>query len=327
MVTVPGAGSTVVTFSINNSAGGNYATDFANAIATATSVVTLPSESGVAGGVNELIDASATGSAVLTTGNQYTLIETFAPYLLQLNASNETVLGGSDLTVQELSNVGGEKVSFISGSNVFEGALAGVGGDTISGGTGSDTILTGGGPTTVFGGTASSITLSDSTVGHGDVVVLQTGSSTVTAGGLSDTVFASATGSIIGGSGNLYLTTDGGTVSVTGGSGSFFSFLSAGTDLTVTSGFGSEYIQTGAGSETINAGTGSAAFEIASVSGGGPITINDFGASDFVNFAGLSTTAESNLGSTVTASSITVTLGNGTTVDFVGITSLSGHEY
>jgi hypothetical protein len=327
MVTVPGAGSTTVTFSISNSAGGNYAADFANAVATATSISTLPTESDSVGGVNEyLSNSGGVTTTVLTIGNQYTLIESFSPFLLQLNASNETVVAGGAVTVQELSNVGGEKVSFIGGNNIFEGVLDGAGGDTISGGSGDDTIITGGGPTTVFGGTASTITLRDNIAGHGDVVVLQNGSSTVNADGLSDTVFASASGSIIASSGNLYLTTDGGTVSVTGGSGNFFAFLSAGTDLTVTSGSGFEYFQTGTGSETINAGTGGANFEIASVAGG-DITINDFGASDYVNFGGLSVSNESTLSSTPGANSITVTLTNGTTVDFVGVTSLSGHYY
>jgi hypothetical protein len=323
MGTVPGAGSTVVTFTISNAAGGNYATDFANAVANITTVSTLPTESTVAGALNELISTSVTGSTVLTTGNQYTLVETFQPYLLQLNASNETVAAGGSVTVQELGTVGGEKVSFISGNNTFEGSSTGVGGDTISGGQGLDTIDTGAGPTTVFGGADSTIKLGD-TIG-GDVVVLQNGSSTVTASntaGITDTVFASASGSIIGGAGNILLTTDGGTVSVTGGSGAFTGFLTAGTDLTFTSGSGSAFFSTGAGNETITAGAGSADFEIASVTGGGAITINDFGASDFVNFDNQSIT-----GSSTTATSITVTLTDGSTVDFLGVTSLSGHVY
>jgi hypothetical protein len=320
MVTVPGAGHTVITFSISNSAGNNYAVDFANAVEGVTKIQTLPTEVSVPGGLNEFLSASNSISTVLSVGGQYTLVETFAPSVIDLDASNETVAAGGSVSVVEEGSVGGEKVSFISGNNTFTGSTASAGGDTISGGSGIDLISTGGGQSVVYGGAESTIYLND-TVAAGDVAVLQNGTSTVYANGVSDTVFASATGSIIGGSGALYLTTDGGTVSVTGGSGSFIGFLSAGTDVTMTSGSGSEFFQTGGGSETVNAGAGTAYFEIASVSGA-DITINNFGASDYVNFDNQSITE-----STTTASSITVTLTDGSTVDFVGITSLSGHTY
>jgi hypothetical protein len=369
MATIPGAGSTVVTFSIAGSlsAVSNYLTDFANLAYGVTKVQTLPSEVSVAGGLNEFISASGTVDTSLTTGNQLTYIASLNSSTITLAASNETVAAAGAVTVVEDGTVGGERVIFISGNNLFEGSSTGVGGDTLSGGTGYDTIDTGGGPTTVFGGTNTTIKLSDNVAGSGDLVVIENGSSTVTADGLSDTVFASASGSIIGGTGSLLLTTDGGTVSVTGGTGSFTGFLTAGTDLTfsnatsdplgdivagggnetldgagaaggftffadtvtgsdvndsVTGGSGYDFFSTGVGTEDYTAGTGGAEFYINDV--GGTITINDFGAGDSVNFAGedLSSSA-----TTTVDGSTTVTLTNGTTVDFVGVTSLSGHIY
>jgi hypothetical protein len=384
-VTIPGAkGSTAITFTVSGSATGNYANDFASAIATQTTIGTLPDESTVAGAAFEYTDSN-TFTTVLTTGSQYFYIADSASTLITLAASNETLLIGSLTSVIEEGAVGGERVVFTSGDNLFTGSKTGVGGDTITGGSGNDTIYTGAGPTTVFSGTGDTtiylqdtgITDGDSTVvGGGDIAVLQSGDGTVYAAGVSDTVFASAMGTVIGEGGKLLIGTSAATLTVVGGLGQVTGALSAGTDITfsspdsassavftagagnetldgsgaaggfsffadtdtvdsssvtdsVTGGPGADFFSTGTGVEDITAGSGFAGFEIASVAGG-TITINDFSGADSVNFAGLSVADETSLLATSSVASggnLTVTLGDGTTIEFTGITSLSGHLY
>jgi len=372
-VTIPGAkGSTAITFTVSGSSGGNYAADFAGAIATATNVGTLPAESTVAGALFEYT-SPASLNTVLTTGSQYFFISDGVSNVITLAASNETLLAGALTTVIETGDVGGERVIFTGGTNEFVGSATGVGGDTIVSGSGFDTIQTGGGPSTVFAGTGSTTIYLNDTVG-GDLVNMQAGTSTVYADGIADTVFASATGTIVGGTGSLLVTTDGGTITVIGGAGAVSGFLSSGTDLTftsasgdpsaafvagagnetldgsgaiggfsffadtnpsdtvadtVTGGAGADFFSTGTGTEDFTAGTGYAGFEIASVAGG-TITINDFGGIDSVNFGGLSVADETSLlatSSVVSGGNLTVTLGDGTTVEFTGVTDLTGHLY
>jgi hypothetical protein len=140
-------------------------------------------------------------------------------------------------------------------------------------------------------------------------------------------------GVIVGGAGNE-------TLQGAGATSGFVFFADplasdAGT-INVTGGVGFDYFQTGAGTENYTAGSGTAEFSITSVSGGASITISDFNSFDSVNFLGLGTTEETALlanqdksvGSASTAGgNLTVTLTDGTTVQFVGVTSLGGHLY
>jgi hypothetical protein len=371
-VTIPGAkGSSAITFTLSGSSAGNYAADFAGAIASGHPIGTLPYETTVAGALF-VADTPTSIDTTLTAGSQYFFISNAVSNDIYLAASNETLLAGALTTVTELGSVGGERVIFTGGTNSFVGSTTGVGGDTIVSGSGDDTISTGGGPSTVFAGTGNTLIYLNDTVG-GDLVNMQAGTSTVYADGV-DTIFASATGTIVGSTGALLVTTDGGTITVMGGAGAVSGFLSSGTDLTftsasadpsgvfvagtgnetldgsgaaggfsffadtvsgdtvadtVTGGAGADFFSTGTGSEDITAGSGFAGFEIASV-GGGTITINDFGGIDSVNFGGLSVADETSLletSSVPSGGNLTVTLGDGTTVEFTGITSLSGHLY
>jgi hypothetical protein len=203
---------------------------------------------------------------------------------------------------------------------------------------------TGDGDTTVFSGPGNTqITLNDST-GLGDVVVIQDGAATITANITSDTIFASTGANVtlvnfsaaydaesaivVASMGNETL--DGGAAA---GGFSFFADTMAGDDVTysVTSGSGGAFFATGVGTEDFTCGTGGASFEINNVGGSGAlVTINDFGAGDGVNFYGLSVQQETTLlatASVVTDGNLTVTLPDGSNVEFVGVTSLSGHLF
>ena len=96
---------------------------------------------------------------------------------------------------------------------------------------------------------------------------------------------------------------------------------------TVIGGTGTDYFSTGTGNETFYSGSGAALFEINDLGADAKITIANFGAADSVNFAGLSTTDETSLLQTATVSggNLTVTLQNGTQVEFLSTTDLTGH--
>jgi hypothetical protein len=320
-------------------------------------------ESTIAGALNIVYSGGPATQYNLTSPDQYTYVSVGDPETIGGSSAGDTVFGGADLTYVEASGGHDNRVVFTTGTNTFIGAANDYG-DTIGGGSGYDTIQTGGGPSTVFSGTGHTLIELNDTVA-GDIAVMGAGNSTVDANGVSDTVFASATGTIFGGTGTLTFTTAASTtplaVSVVGGSGTTNMFGSAGTDLTlagggtqtyiagagnetlngfnsggfaffgdtapgdsvadtVYGGAGFDYFSTGAGTEYFMAGSGVDSFNIASIAGGASITIADFGGADSVSFF----TGSDSVG-TSDGTNYTVTLSDGTSVEFLGITSLSGH--
>ena len=320
-------------------------------------------ESTIAGALNIVYSGGTTSDYTLSSPDQYTYISVGDPTTINGSSGGDTLFGGADLTYVEASGGHNNRVVFTTGTNKFVGATNDSG-DTIAGGSGYDTIMTGGGASTVFSGTGHTLIETNDTVA-GDVVVMGAGNTTVDANGISDTVFASATGTIFGGSGTLNFTTAPSTspleVTIVGGSGTTNAFGSAGTDLTlagggtvnyvagagnetlngfnsggfnfvgdtnpgdsvndtVIGGAGFDYFATGAGTEYFQAGSGVDSFSIASIVGGANITIADFGGADSVSFfTGADSVGVSD------GTNYTVTLSDGTHVEFLGITSLSGH--
>jgi hypothetical protein len=97
---------------------------------------------------------------------------------------------------------------------------------------------------------------------------------------------------------------------------------------TVVGGSGYDFFSTGGGKEVFVAGAGSAQFNINEEGAGTKIFIYNFGASDSVNFAGLDVAQETSLlhtASTLSNGNLSVTLSDGTKVEFLGTTSLNGH--
>jgi hypothetical protein len=103
---------------------------------------------------------------------------------------------------------------------------------------------------------------------------------------------------------------------------------SASINDTIIGGAGPDYFATGGGHEFFSAGPGAALFDINDVGKGTDITIANFGAADFVTFTGLTPAEETSLvqtASTVSNGNLTITLHNGTQVEFLSTTSLTGH--
>jgi hypothetical protein len=191
---------------------------------------------------------------------------------------------------------------------------------------------------TIFGGTGALTFVGQSTDAYGNpvgsldvTIVGGTGDTNLFGAATTDLVFSNAAGSTaqyMAGAGNETLNG----ANAAGGF-SFFGDLSTvdggSINDTVVGGVGNDYFSTGSGVENLFAGSGAAQFEINTVGGAGAtITISDFSAADSVNFAGLSVAQETSLlgtSSSVSDGNLTVTLQDGTKVEFVGITSLTGH--
>jgi hypothetical protein len=212
----------------------------------------------------------------------------------------DTISGGSTLT---LDSVGGDtvlvaainsdayivgsgsdnQITFVTGANVFNGS-ADTGGDTVTAGSGQDSIYTSlAGSTTVYSGTGSAtIVLQDTTAASAggyinDLVYLQDGSSTVYASGMYDGVIAtiqsqtivgytSDSGTILAGSQLVAVlgpSSDGSAVSndlvMGAGSATVYAYDQS-SGNTVEGGAGQLVFVGGAGiSATVDAGTGQAA--------------------------------------------------------------------
>jgi hypothetical protein len=89
--------------------------------------------------------------------------------------------------------------------------------------------------------------------------------------------------------------------------------------ITSVTGGGSDYFSTGAGTDYLSAGNGVDSFNIGY--GGASVTISDFSTADSISFNSDITSQ----GEGAEGDSYSVTLANGTTVDFIGITSLPTH--
>jgi hypothetical protein len=323
-------------------------------------------ESTTPGALNVIYDSSSSAGTfltyALTTPDQYTYVSVGQPTTVDGSGSGDTLFGGAALTYTEAATGGDNRVVFTSGNNVFQGSSSGGAGDTIVGGSGYDTIVTGTGTSTVYSGTGHTLIELNDTIA-GDIAVLQSGNSTVVANGVSDTVNASATGTVFGGSGLLTFVAAPSTsplaVSVVGGTGVTNMFGASGTDLTfagggtatyiagdgnetlngfnssgfaffgdtsatdanysVVGGAGTDYFSTGAGTEFFQAGFGVDSFNISTVPGA-TITIADFSTADSISF-------NSTIASQSTdGANYSVTLSDGTTVEFLGITSLPTHH-
>jgi hypothetical protein len=316
-ITVPGGGGTVLVFTVEGSAATNYATDFANAVAnlTPTNLATTAPDT-AAGAYNVFVGAiGAPNSFTVSGSSQYDFFSSGQPDTINITGSDDSIAAGFVTTVND-NGVGGNRVVFEGGSNVFNGGSAS--GDTIVGGFGSDTINTGTGSSTVFSGVGTNVINLNDTTG-GDIAIVE-GNSTVNADGTSDTVYAYGGGSVVGGSGSLvYVSTGSPTTgtpapgTVVGGSGSTQIFLTSGSDITYQSSSTSNLavVVAGAGNETLNAAsavTGLYYFGDTSASAAGTESVIGGGGTNY--FATGAGTEDFSVGSGST--------------DFFGIADLSG---
>jgi hypothetical protein len=324
-------------------------------------------ESTVAGALN-IITSSSNTLYSLTTPGQYTYAAVTTPTRLTSATGSQTVLGGGGLTYvagggsNNVTFLDGD--NFYAGQTVGGNINTGTGSNTVFSGTGNALInltdTVGGDVVGLFAGHAivnsagandvvfASAAYDSNTTGvifggSGNLLFIAgpsestlavsiaggSGTTDIFGGYGSDIVFASSQGlaTYIAGAGNETLNA----FNAHGNLAFFGNTVSAeGPSIndTVVGGTGTDFFSTGGGNETFFTGTGPTLFDINDLGPGTDITIANFGAADYVNFAGLGVAAETALlqnDSTASNGNLTVTLQNGTQVEFVSATSLTGH--
>jgi hypothetical protein len=239
---------------------------------------------------------------------------------------SNTVFSGSGNAVINLTDTsGGDVVALLAGNTVIN--ADGVN-DTVYASAALASNTTG----TIFGSTGALSFVAGPSASPLDVTIVGgSGSTNIFGATGSDIVFASSDGTaaFMAGDGNETLNA----ANAGGGVLAFFGDTipgeSATINDTVIGGAGTAYFSTGTGNETFYNGSGAALYEINDLGTGAKITIANFGAADSVNFAGMGTAAETSLLQTATVSNgnLTVTLQNGTQVEFLSTTDLTGHIF
>jgi Ca2+-binding RTX toxin-like protein len=236
---------------------------------------------------------------------------------------NDTVFSGTGDGLVNLTDQYGSDIVALLAGNTNVNAY---GYDTVYASAALNASTTG----TIFGSTGALTFVagsSDSTLAV--TIVGGSGYTTMFGGAGSDIVFANSAGAAIfvAGAGNETLNG----FNAAGGYAFFGDTTpadAASINDTIIGGTGPDYFATGGGHEYISAGPGAALFDINDLGQGTDITVANFGAADFVTFAGLTRAAETSLlqtASVVSNGNLTITLQNGTQVEFLSTTSLTGH--
>jgi len=264
---------------------------------------------------NNIFFGNAAGGNTITGGAGYDTINA--------GTGSATVFSGAGHSLVNLGDtVGGDIAALLAGSTTVNAFGHN---DTVYASAASmptSAQIFGGAGTLSFAAGPSESTLNVTIVGG-------SGTTEMFGAAGTDMVFAnkSGTAAFTAGAGNE-------TLNAANAAGNFAFFGDTNTadalsiDDTIVGGNGNEYFSTGGGHETIFAGTGGEMFQINDVGAGTTITIVDFSASDSVNFAGLTVSEETSLlgtASTLSGGNLSVTLTDGTKVDFIGISSLAGH--
>ncbi len=264
---------------------------------------------------NNLYNGDSVGGDVIAGGAGNDTINT--------GAGSNTVFTGSGNTQLNLGDTSGGDVAVLLAGNttvsaqgvddvVYASAALGSATGTIFGGTGVLNFVAGASsttlPITVVGGSGTT----DIFANRGSDITLETttGKAYVIAGAGNETLNGAAA---VGGFDFF-----GDTVAADGSS----------IDQTIAGGAGYDYFSTGGGNETVTAGTGAALFHVNDVGSGTTITIADLSSADYFNFGGLSVLNEQSLlshDSSVSGGNLRLTLPDGTKVEFLNVTSFTGH--
>ncbi len=297
------------------------------------------------------ITGSAAGGDTVLAGGGITYAAVGGSNRVGFFAGNNVFDGGTASGNTVTGGAGNDTINAGTGSTtVFSGTGDGVINLSDASGSGDVVVLQGGNSTVNASGAADTIFASSGAeINGGSSALVFVSTSDPSSGSVPAAV------SVVSGAGGAYLFgVDGTDIALQGASSAGLSVFVAGagneslnaanaagsfaffgsTDTvdsssiseSVVGGSGNSFFQTGTGAESLQSGAGVSLFDIASVAGGS-VSISGFTSSDFVEFQGLSATqAESLLASgTVSGGNLTVSLSDGTTIEFVGVTSLSGH--
>lgn len=276
-VTIPGASSTPVTFSSNDSA--PYANALASVISTGLASGTLTLQPYVSGSTapgpasgtgGAVLISSATTSVAIPTTDSAILITSTTPTSITGGAAGLfAVAGSAGLTYTNITP-SGSAIDYITagdGSNLITTSTAGTGNYAVNTGSGSDSI-------SVFGNA---------------VINAGTGSNSVSLAGGNSLVYSegfdSITGStVVGGGGTDTLSVGSGQATINPGTSNFFIFGASTTTnpLIFMPGSGADTISVGSGGGNVYAGTagGSILFGGAGGPGSAPTALHGSASGD-----------------------------------------------
>jgi Ca2+-binding RTX toxin-like protein len=264
---------------------------------------------------NNVFNGDSVGGDVISGGAGNDTINT--------GAGSNTIFTGSGNTQLNLGDTSGGDVAVLLAGNstvsaqgvndvVYASAALGSAAGTIFGGTGvlgfvagassttlPITIVGGSGTTYIFANSGSDISLENST-----------GRAFIIAGGGNETLNGAAA---VGGFAFF-----GDTVAADASS----------IDQTIVGGQGADYFSTGGGNETVTSGSGAALFHVNDLGSGTNITIANVSSHDFFNFGGLPVSTEQALlahDTSVSGGNLNLTLPDGTKVEFLNVTTFTGH--
>lgn len=257
------------------------------------------------GSGNDTIDLTqsvATGRSTVAAGGGSNTIKLGAEATAVQSSGSDTINAGSGAALVQVVGGGTAPVS-VSGGAGARAVVLGAGASTISGGTGTVTVLGGSAGGNLSGGS-----------GGNNVLVASAGTTFLTGGGNGDQLIAMGAGQtvLVAGLGNETLL--GG---LSTGNNTFQA--SSGADL-IIAGTGNDRIYAGAGSSTVSGGGGANVFIFnAAIGPGGHVAITDFKpGTDTVSLIGTAVTQ---------ASGPNVTLSDGSTITFLGITEVGSNFF
>ncbi len=208
------------------------------------------------------------------------------------------------------------------------GSLSFTGNDTIAAGAGTTAVFDSIGGNTIYGGTGALNFIGENRLNAivGDTIVAGKGETNIFAASAENLTFEGKTSApaiiVDAGSGNETLN------GAAAGAQLYFTdtnTVNSATDTTsITGGNFYNDFNTGTGYETINGGTGENIFNLTSADG--HITINDFNLSNSLDFVSFGTAADMQAAlasETVNGTNLSLTLADGTSVTFTGVTDIT----
>ena len=272
------------------------------------------------GGGNNTVWLGAGASSVQLAGTNDVVVGGRGAATVAAGAASAAIYGGSGpLTVHEgagtatvVGGAGGTTLTGGAGNGVFFGFgpllyTGGTGADVLVGGTGAMTATAGPGGGVFWGGTG------------GVNRINITGDATAVGGYPGDTIAAFGSGTHV-----IYAGPGAETISAAQSTGADYLLAGLGP-VSMSGGAGNSLLVAGPGGGTLSGGTGSALFEFINFYGGSAVTVAHFDPSRMlIALAGFAPgTAASALTAAVPGSGgLTLTLPDGTTVLFAGLTNL-----
>jgi Ca2+-binding RTX toxin-like protein len=257
-----------------------------------------------------LIDLQDTMAAGATSNPLSTNASDYSQFAYLDDGQNTVLMNGvADVavaTAPDQAIFGGSGDDLVALVPPIGSTVAGTGNDSVVGGSGLTSVYDGSNGNNIYGGSGTLVVAFADSV---DGSVVAGAGSTVVYGESGDTI--------------AYFTnaTTGGAIFVAGSGPESVDASGSAGSLTMVLGTGNETLIGGSGPTTFNANYDSATGLT------GTITINDFGGSDVFDFVGYSAAQyQAALATgTATSSGYNITLSDGTTVTFAGVTSITGH--